>query len=263
MNQGRRSAVWGVLFGLLGLFVTACLPHLFELHEEVNSQRKITPSPVLLLTAHPDDEVMFFAPTLRALRKQDVEIKVLCLSNGNAEGLGAIRERELGDSLDVLGIGRENGAVINHPSLKDNMTLLWDSEIILSFVKPFLTRHIVKTIFTFDSYGISGHPNHISLSNAVDLLPKQRTSFEPELRVYHLVSRNRVIKYTGALLMPYTFLSASKYRLATFMDPEGYLQALRAMRQHRSQLLWFRYLYIIFSRYMYINEWEESIPNHD
>jgi len=262
MTQGHRSAAWGVLFGLLGLLITAFIPQLFELHEAVNSQGKVTPSPVLLLTAHPDDEVMFFAPTLRALRKRDVEIKVLCLSNGNAEGLGAIREREFGDSLDVLGIGRENGAVINHPSLKDNMTLLWDSETILSFVKPFLTRHNVKTIFTFDAYGISGHPNHISLSNAVDLL-KQPTSSKPELRVYHLVSRNRVIKYTGALSMPFTFLSASKSQPATFMDPEGYLQALRAMRQHRSQLLWFRYLYILFSRYMYINEWEESIPSHD
>lgn len=38
---------------------------------------------VLLITAHPDDECMFFGPTLVALAKAiDVRIYVLCLSSG-------------------------------------------------------------------------------------------------------------------------------------------------------------------------------------
>ena len=68
---------------------------------------------VLLLTAHPDDECMFFAPTLLGLlasatgtSRSEItpEIFSLCLSVGNADGLGYIRRDELGRSLDVLGV---------------------------------------------------------------------------------------------------------------------------------------------------------------
>jgi N-acetylglucosaminylphosphatidylinositol deacetylase len=36
-----------------------------------------------------------------------------------------------------------------------------------------------------------------------------------------------------------------------------YLTALRAMREHWSQLVWFRWLNVLFSRYMWVNEWAE------
>lgn len=39
-----------------------------------------------------------------------------------------------------------------------------------------------------------------------------------------------------------------------------YKTALRAMMQHRSQLVWFRWLYVAFSRYMWVNEWVEVDP---
>lgn len=41
---------------------------------------------------------------------------------------------------------------------------------------------------------------------------------------------------------------------------EGYMAALRAMAQHRSQLVWFRWLYVAFSRYMWVNEWVRVLP---
>jgi len=45
-----------------------------------------------------------------------------------------------------------------------------------------------------------------------------------------------------------------------------YLTALRAMRQHWSQLVWFRWLYVLFSKYMWVNEWVEvqveGVINH-
>ncbi|EEB97029.1 hypothetical protein MPER_03735, partial [Moniliophthora perniciosa FA553] len=38
---------------------------------------------------------------------------------------------------------------------------------------------------------------------------------------------------------------------------DDYLTALRAMKQHWSQLVWFRWLNVMFSRYMWVNEWVE------
>ena len=46
---------------------------------------------VLFVTAHPDDECMFFSPTLHALSKRpNVGVTLLCLSSGNHDGLGEI-----------------------------------------------------------------------------------------------------------------------------------------------------------------------------
>lgn len=77
------------------------------------------PSNVLLLTAHPDDECMFFAPTILALQEAPLlrppKLHSLCLSVGNADGLGDIRRRELEGSLDVLGIGEGRRWVIDTP----------------------------------------------------------------------------------------------------------------------------------------------------
>ena len=41
-----------------------------------------------------------------------------------------------------------------------------------------------------------------------------------------------------------------------------YLTALKSMYEHRSQLVWFRWLYVVASRYMWVNEWlEVRIPS--
>ncbi len=76
---------------------------------------------ILLLTAHPDDECMFFAPTILKLsafaqhhNQSSPELHSLCLSNGDADGLGVRRELELQGSLDVLGISRDNSMILSH-----------------------------------------------------------------------------------------------------------------------------------------------------
>lgn len=51
---------------------------------------------VVFVIAHPDDESMFFAPTLSTLRDRlQQECFILCLSTGNYDGLGETRETEL------------------------------------------------------------------------------------------------------------------------------------------------------------------------
>jgi N-acetylglucosaminylphosphatidylinositol deacetylase len=76
------------------------------------------------VTAHPDDESLFFAPTLTSLlshkRKLDkdvlsAEVYLLCLSTGNADGLGKTRQREMAHALDVLGIEDGKRWIVNSP----------------------------------------------------------------------------------------------------------------------------------------------------
>src|ERR1700722_1351462 len=75
---------------------------------------------VLLVTAHPDDECFFFAPTLLALRQGrnsralTPELFSLCLSTGDAGGFGETRIEELGRSLDVLGVEKARRWVVDN-----------------------------------------------------------------------------------------------------------------------------------------------------
>ena len=36
----------------------------------------------ILVTAHPDDECMFFAPTIRTMLANGVDVRIVCLSTG-------------------------------------------------------------------------------------------------------------------------------------------------------------------------------------
>jgi N-acetylglucosaminylphosphatidylinositol deacetylase len=38
---------------------------------------------------------------------------------------------------------------------------------------------------------------------------------------------------------------------------KAYTTAFKAMLAHKSQLVWFRWLHLLFSRYMWVNEWTE------
>ncbi|KZS97091.1 LmbE-like protein, partial [Sistotremastrum niveocremeum HHB9708] len=213
---------------------------------------------VLLLTAHPDDEVMFFSPTIFELLARNITVISLCLSTGNADGLGEIRRNELSHSLDVLGIGAANGIVLDHPQLQDNISLAWHPEIIASVLLQPVLSYNINAILTFDSYGVSGHPNHASLpAGASHLLRNMTMDKRPSL--YSLRSMSRLAKFTGPMsivtggLFPPIILSS----YSTTTTVTRYLTSLKAMAQHRSQLVWFRYLYVLFSRYMFVNEWNE------
>ena len=72
---------------------------------------------ILMITAHPDDETMFFTPFLNYF--QESNITLLCLSNGNADGLGRIRENELEQACKLLKISQLE--IINQESLLDGM----------------------------------------------------------------------------------------------------------------------------------------------
>ena len=85
------------------------MPHLFRAATELMlADRPLRAdgagSGALLVIAHPDDECMFFTPTVLGLARQGITAHVLCLSTGNFDGLGATRSRELRASCVELGV---------------------------------------------------------------------------------------------------------------------------------------------------------------
>ncbi|KAF9225854.1 N-acetylglucosaminylphosphatidylinositoldeacety la se [Gyrodon lividus] len=231
-------------------------------------------SRILLLTAHPDDECFFFGPTILALREDPTypEIYSLTLSVGNADGLGKIRKEELSRSLDVMGIDQDRRWTIDHPMLQDNISLQWDASVIAAVIAPYVVNNNITTILTFDTQGISSHPNHYSLPFGARYLVDTLGSKAPETlpRIFSLITVPVLAKYTGALSSLHTRLNMLlAWTLAHFTKGEAnqrvvltsgfreYFTTVRAMREHKSQLVWFRHLYMVFSRYMWVNEWVE------
>lgn len=80
----RRNRCSGTSLGLL-TFAAVGLLLLWS-----GGVSKLTDSPiaqpgrVLLVTAHPDDEVIFFSSTVTALHASGAEVFLLCLTNGKA-----------------------------------------------------------------------------------------------------------------------------------------------------------------------------------
>nr|KAF6458135.1 phosphatidylinositol glycan anchor biosynthesis class L [Rousettus aegyptiacus] len=129
-------------------------------------------SRTLMVIAHPDDEAMFFAPTVLGLARLRHRVFLLCFSAGNYYNQGEIRKKELLQSCDVLGIPPSSVMIIDNRDFPDDPCVQWNREHVASI----LLQHIEV--------------------NSINL---------------------------------------------------------KAMSCHRSQLLWFRQLYVLFSRYMRIN----------
>jgi N-acetylglucosaminylphosphatidylinositol deacetylase len=120
----RRSGLYLILAFISALFSLLFQPlrpdDIFPDSSNINHS---SPPRILLLTAHPDDEAFFFGPTITSLIPSSSDdntsgsvapqVYSLCLSVGNADGLGDIRSRELGDSLDVLGVAKDKRWVLD------------------------------------------------------------------------------------------------------------------------------------------------------
>ena len=87
---------------LVTAFIAVIAAFVFrQLLQNLNHQQPtISGNRILVVTAHPDDECMFFGPTLLALSHKNVT--VACLSTGNFDGLGSIRRVELDKSCRIL-----------------------------------------------------------------------------------------------------------------------------------------------------------------
>ena len=80
-----------------------------------NAKRKEirTAKRVLLVISHPDDECMFFGPTVLSMTKNpSVTLFVLCMSNGDYRKEGQMRKTELYNACQILGILEENITVL-------------------------------------------------------------------------------------------------------------------------------------------------------
>lgn len=282
---------------------------------------------ICLLIAHPDDEAMFFAPALLQLTKPEAgnHVKILCLSSGDADGLGETRKKELVKSGMQLGLRNEsdvfvvenpyvqphllfcwaqrsqavqfmkNGLTLTRRDFKDSMTATWDANKISGLLSSAFAPHLttlktksksstaptatIDVLITFDSQGVSSHPNHISLYHGartfVRSLLTNRPGWESPVYLYTLTSVNMVRKYLSVVDVLTTLVATLVGKkegmkkgvdvlkgdgkgvspLLFLSDAGDVRRAQRAMTHaHISQMRWFRWGWIGLSRYMVVND---------
>ncbi|AET39646.1 N-acetylglucosaminylphosphatidylinositol deacetylase Ecym_4617 [Eremothecium cymbalariae DBVPG len=202
---------------------------------------------VTLIIAHPDDEVMFFAPTLLQLdarMAQSVPFRVVCLTDGDADGLGEVRRRELHKALRLLVLERD--VEIQMGGFKDGMDEEWKMEVVREELAQVVTDRR-PLVLTFDERGVSGHRNHIACAHAAAKLGHH---------TLHLDSGHNLIR-------KYSFFFVDLFRLlfgypmpTVFLSTfSQYLHSLVTMLvAHKSQMVWFRWGWWTASRYVYANE---------
>lgn len=210
----------------------------------------------LLIIAHPDDESMFFSPFLLACIHSFDSVYILCLSTGNYGGLGNVRKLELFESVTSLGVSRSHVEIIDHECLQDGMNNIWSPELIGKFIADYARASKANVLVTFDGYGVSGHPNHIACYKgalaAVRTLNSNKNSLASHIRMLTLTSVNMFRKFIGIFDIIPSAMSSSSIALNI-----NIFRVIHAMSLHKSQFVWFRKLFVFFSRYSFLNSFEE------
>ncbi|GFS73130.1 n-acetylglucosaminyl-phosphatidylinositol de-N-acetylase [Nephila pilipes] len=186
-----------------------------------------------ICSTHPDDECMFFAPTILNLLRQSCHVYLLCLSSGGFYNESSIRKEELRQSCKILGIPAGNLIIIEHSQLPDDPEMEWSRLKVISF----------------DQSGVSGHLNHIAVNDGLQYL-SLKGLLSQDCEVFLLKTVFLLQKYLGFLLVPLIYLCANFQFASTFHDVKI---IWKSMKEHKSQFVWFRKLYIIFSQYVYMN----------
>ena len=208
---------------------------------------------ILFVLAHPDDECMFFEPTIQGMQKQ-ANIHILVLSNGGWDGLGKIREKEMERAGKYQGF--KDVTVLNDKRTGDNPGKhgqspleIWDLDNITLLV----SQHIesmkekgveIETIVTFDHQGVSFHPNHIATHYGC-LRLYLKGLFKGDLYTLETVPMWR--KYIVFLDILLSRFDQVNYYLASPFP------ACTALALHESQFVWYRKLFMGFSKYVYHN----------
>lgn len=279
------------VYTYLAIPILICTLWLFTANLSRSSHPHFTNKRICLLIAHPDDEAMFFSPTLLALTHPETgnHIKILCLSNGNATGLGQLREKELMASAEILGLrSGEDVLVLDSPDFVDGMDTKWDTEKIAEVLRQAFGGQMAKkkdtdgdaptatidVLVTFDRHGVSRHPNHTALYRGAKVwlsgLMQGKEGWRCPVELHTLTSISIFRKYLNFLDAPMTMLlgffggikasrrqdkSVRRKQVIFVSDMLQWRQGQKAMTTaHKSQMRWFRWGWITFGRYMIVND---------
>lgn len=198
----------------------------------------------LLLIAHPDDESMFFGPTIDRLSRQTAgaadsqspPLVIAVATLGERGGDPEVRRKEMEGLCKSIGVPvyfmRQGDGAASRMSMA-------------AYTIPLFLLTKRTAILTFDREGVSAHADHKECYHAALLLHRLGVCGT----VLTLHTKNALGKYILFGKWSPTSCSVKNRSLSALVRARA-----RMLVHHRSQMLWFRYLYLVFSTYLDLNE---------
>ena len=165
--------------------------------------------------------------------------------------MGREREKELELSCKRLGF-TEAPTVIDDNDLQDGMDIKWAPELVADYVTKWCkskesidgSEGKIDMIITFDEGGVSGHTNHNAVYEGVKILMEKKMI---DVEVMALTTVPLIRKYLGAIDVNFVWMD--EWQAFRF----DWITAYRTLALHETQMVWFRKIFIVISRYTYIN----------
>ena len=250
MDYWSKNSVAVFLVLFLSFLLEVTKKHKFHSMFQISNleEERDSIGSVLLVIAHPDDEIMFWTPTIKTFQKYNITLKILCLSNGNYDGLGELREKEFDDISRELNLYYNQ--LINVPELQDSIKQRWERSEVAKQIKEMIDSNSdIKTIITFDGNGVTKHPNHISCNDGLKYLLENNANDlkNKGVKVYFLDSFNFVFQYTFVLPFLNYFFKSYGYFSMTFFS------SFKWMSYYKTQFTLMRKAHVILSGYSYFN----------
>ena len=128
----------------------------------------------------------------------------------------------------------------------------WSIQIASQCILNTLTELKITHLITFDDYGVSGHPNHISTFRATkEVLKSLNYNNKTNIVAYQLESVNIFRKFSF-----FIDIGVSKLLNNNAFINFDIFTIFKAMLSHKSQFIWYRKLFVVFSRYSYVNTFQ-------
>lgn len=189
----------------------------------------LKPNRLLVILAHPDDESFAVGGTLAKYARLGIQTILLCATRGeagipgqNPEAAGAIREQELLSAAKQLGIevhflGYQDGTL----SSEDPVRLLEHIACWIDTVQP-------QAILTFGPDGVSGHPDHVTVSNIVTQAVEK---YFPNICLLYIAPSEATVLGCGVGSSPVK----SDQQLISVDISDFKIEKIRAIQSHASQ----------------------------
>jgi LmbE family N-acetylglucosaminyl deacetylase len=220
---------------------------------------------LVVIFAHPDDESFGFAGLLSAFSDAGHESTCVVGTLGEAgeilvpglatpENLAEVRERELREALEILGVGdlrmlgyRDSGMAGTVENADPRAYINQDVDAVAERVAGILVEKQPDIVLTYGPDGIYGHPDHImahKVGTAAVMLAAETGWRVPSL-YYSALSKGRlrwIVDRQGGAFAGMTgealaALGTPHEEITTWMDVSAfYPRKLRALRAHRSQV---------------------------
>ena len=196
---------------------------------------------LLAVFAHPDDESFRCGGTLALLARRGVRVHLLTATRGEAGSCGdpplcradelpAVRERELLCACAAL--GTEPPDLLDY---RDSALADVDEEVAVARVMASIRRLQPQVLLTWPPDGLSGHPDHVAVSQWTALAFQQAAVLGPDApaALYHLAVPRSVAQALGL-----SHLHAVPDEQVTLTVDVSLVweQKLAAIRCHRTQV---------------------------